>query len=100
MKTGDKVLVCTFMDAAHFPDLKNHAFTECTTQKSIYTNMLPSIIVRTDTLIPADEWSMKMDGKECTGQGLAGILGRPFFYMRKVKDFLGGLISNETDLSL
>jgi hypothetical protein len=57
--------------------------------------MLPYITVDVDKVIDADEWGLKTDGKECTGKGLAGIVTRSLFYMKRVKGFLGGILYDE-----
>lgn len=92
MKSGDRICLITFLDASEIPELKNHGFVECVTQRNIYSNMLPYITINTDRLIDADDWSIQTIGMKCTGMGIAGIITQPLFYLRKMKSFLSHMI--------
>jgi hypothetical protein len=97
-KFGDMAVVMTITDWKQYEELMEHAekdedgnlhtspdfMMEGTTTKNIYSNMLPSTIVRTDNAKDITE--------ETKGMGLAHILTSPYWGYKTIKNPLDDLL--------
>ena len=93
-KYGDMAVVMTITDWKQYEELMEHAdegnenpdfMMEGTTTKNIYSNMLPSTIVRTDNAKDITE--------ETKGMGLAHILTSPYWGFKTIKNPMDDLLS-------
>lgn len=92
-KFDDMAIVITITDWKQYEELMEHAvdghknpdfMMEGTTTKNIYSNMLPSMTVRTD--------NAKDISEETRGMGLAHILTSPYWGFKTIKNLLDDLL--------